>query len=97
MSRPAPRRHRAARPLALASGPVPAVEGPVDVRPKPERFCYLRSERKRRGAVIRTCMVPGLYEPGARLAIPRSTTPSKPYAPSALGTAGREAELRSPS
>jgi len=35
MSRPAPRRHRAARPLALTSGPAPATEKPVDVRPKP--------------------------------------------------------------
>src|SRR5260370_34628888 len=35
-SRPAPWRHRAARPLVLTSAPVPTVEGPVDVRPKPE-------------------------------------------------------------
>ncbi len=64
VSRPAPRRHRAARPLVLASGPSPAVEGAVDVRPRPELFRYLRSKRKSRSAVIRTCMVPGFTSPG---------------------------------
>jgi hypothetical protein len=63
-SRPAPRRHRAARPLVLASGPAPTAEGTVDVRPKPELFCYLRSERKSRGAVIRTYGFPGFTSPG---------------------------------
>src|SRR5450432_4839215 len=41
MSRPAPRRHRAARLLALTSGPPPTAERAVDVRPKPELFSPL--------------------------------------------------------
>ena len=64
MSRPAPRRHRAARLLALTSGPTPTAEEPVDVRPKPElfRFCCLRSESE--GCVIRTYIFPGFTSPG---------------------------------
>ena len=41
-------------------------------------FC-LRSESD--GCVIRTYLFPGLYEPGARLAIARPTTQSKPGRP----------------
>jgi hypothetical protein len=64
MSRPAPRRHRAARLLALTSGPPPTAEEAVDVRPKPElfRLCYLRSEGE--GCVIRTYIFPGFTSPG---------------------------------
>jgi hypothetical protein len=64
MSRPAPRRHRAARLLVLTSGPTSTAEKPVDVRPKPElfRFCYLRSESE--GCVIRTYIFPGFTSPG---------------------------------
>src|SRR5580704_4719910 len=49
MSRPAPRRHQAARLLALTSGPPPTAEEAVDVRPKPELFSSLLLTQRGRG------------------------------------------------
>jgi hypothetical protein len=65
MSRPAPWRHRAARPLVLTSGPDPEAEGPVDVRPRPERLPYsgLGSESVG-GSAVRTYIFPGFTSPG---------------------------------
>jgi hypothetical protein len=64
MSRPAPRRHRAARLLVLTSGPLPAAGEAVDVRPEPElfRLYCLRSEGDR--CVVRTYIFPGFTSPG---------------------------------
>src|SRR5580658_9714694 len=81
MSRPAPRRHRAARLLALTSGPTPTAEGPVDVRPKPELFSLLLLTQRERGVRYSHVYFSRFYEPGARLAFARPTTPSKPVRP----------------
>src|SRR5580658_7815370 len=81
MSRPAPRRHRAARLLALTSGPTLTAEGPVDVRPKPELFSSLLLTQRERGVRYSHVYFSRFYEPGARLAFARPTTPSKPVRP----------------
>jgi hypothetical protein len=81
MSRPAPRRHRAARLLALTSGPTPAVEEPVDVRPKPELISSLLLTQRGREVRYSHVYFSRFYEPGARLAFARPTTPSKPVRP----------------
>src|ERR1017187_5816378 len=81
MSRPAPRRHRAARLLALASGPPPTAEEAVDVRPKPELFSSLLLTQRGRGVRYSHVYFSRFYEPGARLAFARPTTPSKPVRP----------------
>ena len=81
MSRPAPRRHRAARLLALTSGPAPTAEKPVDVRPKPELFSSLLLTQRGRGVRYSHVYFSRFYEPGARLAFARPTTPSKPVRP----------------
>lgn len=81
MSRPAPRRHRAARLLALTSGPTPTAEEPVDVRPKPELFSLLLLTQRERGVRYSHVYFSRFYEPGARLAFARPTTPSKPVRP----------------
>src|SRR5579863_8085772 len=81
MSRPAPRRHRAARLLALTSGPSPTAEKTVDVRPKPELFSSLLLTQRGRGVRYSHVYFSRFYEPGARLAFARPTTPSKPVRP----------------
>lgn len=81
MSRPAPRRHRAARLLALTSGPSPAAEETVDVRPKPELFSSLLLTQRGREVRYSHVYFSRFYEPGARLAFARPTTPSKPVRP----------------
>lgn len=81
MSRPAPRRHRAARLLALTSGPPPAAERAVDVRPKPELFSSLLLTQRGRGVRYSHVYFSRFYEPGARLAFAQPTTPSKPIRP----------------
>src|SRR5579862_6588899 len=81
MSRPAPRRHRAARLLALTSGPSPTAEETVDVRPKPELFSSLLLTQRGRGVRYSHVYFSRFYEPGARLAFARPTTPSKPVRP----------------
>ena len=81
MSRPAPRRHRAARLLALTSGPPPTAEEAVDVRPKPELFSSLLLTQRGRGVRYSHVYFSRFYEPGARLAFARPTTPSKPVRP----------------
>jgi len=81
LSRPAPRRHRAARLLALASDPTPAAEKPVDVRPKPELFSSLLLTQRGREVLYSHVYFSRFYEPGARLAFARPTTPSKPIRP----------------
>ena len=81
MSRPAPRRHRAARLLALTSGPPPTAEEAVDVRPKPELFSSLLLTQRGRGVRYSHVYFSRFYEPGARLAFARPTTPSKPIRP----------------
>src|SRR5579859_1553288 len=81
MSRPAPRRHRAARLLALTSGPPPTAKEAVDVRPKPELFSSLLLTQRGRGVRYSHVYFSRFYEPGARLAFARPTTPSKPVRP----------------
>src|SRR5580704_18660237 len=81
MSRPAPRRHQAARLLALTSGPPPTAEEAVDVRPKPELFSSLLLTQRGRGVRYSHVYFSRFYEPGARLAFARPTTPSKPVRP----------------
>src|SRR5579863_10476790 len=81
MSRPAPRRHRAARLLALTSGPSPTAEKTVDARPKPELFSSLLLTQRGRGVRYSHVYFSRFYEPGARLAFARPTTPSKPVRP----------------
>src|ERR1039457_1243302 len=81
MSRPAPRRHRAARLLALTSGPPPTAEEAGDVRPKPELFSSLLLTQRGRGVRYSHVYFSRFYEPGARLAFARPTTPSKPVRP----------------
>ena len=81
MSRPAPRRHRAARLLALASGPSPTAERTVDVRPKPELFSSLLLTQRGRGVRYSHVYFSRFYEPGAQLAFAQPTTPSKPVRP----------------
>src|ERR1035437_8069222 len=81
MSRPAPRRPRAARLLALTSGPPPTAEEAVDVRPKPELFSSLLLTQRGRGVRYSHVYFSRFYEPGARLAFARPTTPSKPVRP----------------
>ena len=80
-SRPAPRRHRAARLLALTSGPSPTAEKTVDVRPKPELFSSLLLTQRGREVRYSHVYFSRFYEPGARLAFARPTTPSKPIRP----------------
>src|SRR5580704_12688160 len=63
MSRPAPRRHQAARLLALTSGPPPTAEEAVDVRPKPELFSSLLLTQRGRGVRYSHVYFSRFYEP----------------------------------
>ena len=70
-----------ARLFALTSGPPPTAEEAVDVRPKPELFSSLLLTQRGRGVRYSHVYFSRFYEPGARLAFARPTTPSKPVRP----------------